>query len=199
MFSDYFEIHSRGLPEDTHFILSKLFTRVHGVLKSDSLNIGLAFPELKAHSPGSIMRCFGIPRDLERLRCNSGITHLEERGMISIGPITVVPSEATAIAYRRERRAEKYSAGFRKRQMRRRIQRATSSKRQPETNPATVDELYDNSEVKRPAYLLLERNGQRLPIHISTAKLQINRSICQFNSYGLASKVEGRYSAVPMF
>lgn len=199
MFSDYIEIRSRGLPEDVHFILSKLFTRVHGVLKSDSLNIGLAFPELKTHSPGSVMRCFGAPKDLERLRCNSGITHLEERGMISIGLIAAVPPDATAIAYRRERSIEKCSAGFRQRQMRRRIRRAALTKGESEVNPATVNRLDDNSEVKRPVYLLLERNGQRLPIHIGTARLQVNPDVCQFNSYGLASKVEDKYSAVPMF
>ncbi|MGR6034571.1 MAG: type I-F CRISPR-associated endoribonuclease Cas6/Csy4 [Candidatus Nitrosoglobus sp.] len=199
MFSDYLEIHVRGLPEDTHFILSKLFTRVHGVLKSEALNIGLGFPELKPHSPGSIMRCFGIPRDLERLRCNRGITHLEEQRMILMGPITTVPSEATAIAYRRERKVEKYSAGFRKRQMRRQIRRATFAKTQSESNLVTVDGLEDDGEIERPAYLLLERNGQRLPIHISTAKLQVNPNVCQFNSYGLAKKIEDRYSAVPMF
>ncbi len=199
MFSNYFEMRSRGLPEDTHFILSKLFTRVHGVLKSDSLNIGLAFPELSAHSPGSIMRCFGTSKDLEQLRCNSGITRLEERGMISMSPLAAVPPDATAIAYRRTRSAEKYSAGFRQRQMLRRIRRATLTKGKPGANPTTVDGLDDSSEVKRPAYLLLERNGQRLPIHISTARLQANPDICQFNSYGLASKVEDKYSAVPMF
>lgn len=199
MFSDYIEIRTKGLPEDMHFILSKLFTRIHGVLRSDSLNIGLAFPELGSYSPGSIMRCFGTPKDLEQLRCNDGITHLEKHGMISISPITAVPPDATTIAYRRERNAEKCSAGFKKRQRRRQIRRSALTSGKPGISPATADGANDSSEMKRPAYLLLERSGQRLPIHISTAIIQASSDVCRFSSYGLASKVEGKYSAVPSF
>ncbi|ADE14361.1 CRISPR-associated protein, Csy4 family [Nitrosococcus halophilus Nc 4] len=199
MFSDYFEIQSIGLPEDTHFILSKLFTRIHGVLKSESLNIGLGFPELSPRSPGSIVRCFGTLQELDQLRCNSGITHLEGRGMISIRPIMAVPSNATAIAYRRDRNAEKHLAGFRQRQMRRRIRRADCTQKQLGMDFKSEDRLQDNEETKRPPYLLLERDGRRLPIHISTVNLQIDTDICQFSSYGLARKVESKYSAVPMF
>lgn len=199
MFSDYFEIQSMGQPEDTHFILSKLFTRIHGVLKSESLNIGLGFPDLSQHSPGSIVRCFGMPRELELLQRNSGITHLEGRGMIAIKPIAAVPSDASAIAYRRDRSAEKDLAGFKQRQMRRRIRRAERAQNHPETDLGVKDELWDNEETKRPPYLLLERDGRRLPIHISTATLQISTDICQFSSYGLARKIQGRYSAVPYF
>ncbi|ADJ29630.1 type I-F CRISPR-associated endoribonuclease Cas6/Csy4 [Nitrosococcus watsonii] len=201
MFSDYFEIQSIGLPEDTHFILSKLFTRIHGVLKSESLNIGLGFPELSRHSPGSIVRCFGVSRELEQLQRNNGITHLEGRGMIAIKPIATVPPDAIAIAYRRDRSAEKDLAGFRQRQMRRRVRRAEHAQNQPETSLRieAKSRLQDNEKAERPPYLLLEREGRRLPIHINTASLQINTNICQFSSYGLARKVEDKYSAVPMF
>ncbi|CAB1275397.1 type I-F CRISPR-associated endoribonuclease Cas6/Csy4 [Candidatus Nitrosacidococcus tergens] len=194
MFSEYVEIHTQGESEDTHFILSKLFTRIHGILKSHSLNIALGFPDLKEYSPGKLIRCFGVVKDLAQLEKNDGLLHLEKRNMISINSIASVPKDHDKIAYRRLREPEKAINGFKKRLSLRNQKRESIPHLKNNTN-----ETEEKEKIKRPPYLILERNGQKLPIHIGTERLKLDSDLCQFNTYGFAKKIKECYAAIPFF
>ncbi|CAH9017976.1 type I-F CRISPR-associated endoribonuclease Cas6/Csy4 [Candidatus Nitrosacidococcus sp. I8] len=199
MFSEYIEIHAQGIAEDTHFILGKLFTRIHGILKSHSLNIALGFPDLKEYSPGKLIRCFGVTKDLAQLEQNDGLLQLEKRNMILINPIASVPKNHDKIAYRRLRDPEKTTHSFKKRLSLRNGKRGILPHLSPIDLKNNINDVEEKEKIKRPPYLILERNGQKLPIHIGTERLKLDLDLCQFNTYGFAKKMKECYAAVPSF
>ncbi|MDH5730997.1 MAG: type I-F CRISPR-associated endoribonuclease Cas6/Csy4, partial [Gammaproteobacteria bacterium] len=103
MISHYVEIKATVFDEDVHFVVNKVYNRLHGCIASLNLNIGLSFPKMTEVSPGDLIRCFGVESDLNSLKDNAGIEHLRSKGMVILSEIKIVPDTATPVAYVRDR------------------------------------------------------------------------------------------------
>lgn len=205
MVSHYLEIKIKALSSDVRFAFNKTFTRLHGIIKSRGLNIGLSFPMMDATSLGDALRAFGSPDELRQLSDNEGLKTLECNGLIAISPIEEIPRSRRPVTYLRARECEqatRASIDRRERRLRQRKQ-ARGEQWTTEDSRRFRDHLrHTDAEGERAPFLpyaLVERQGTKLQIFVRKRPL-LEESEClerpEFSSYGLGNERNGKYSAV---
>ena len=194
----YLEVRCSDKAPQTHYLLSKLFNRIHGIYRVMGRSLGVSFPELtlpsekfpRVATPGSVLRVFGSSEDLTSLINNSGLIAMIDSGEIHALPICRVPDTATRVAYVRVHPKQFSQAEFLRRQ-RRRARRG---------NPP-LEQLNSQRKDCRLPYLLVIKDSDlgRLQIPIYIEKVIVDNTESNgggFNYYGLGNSKDGRITTV---
>jgi CRISPR-associated endoribonuclease Cas6/Csy4 subtype I-F len=201
MFKHYLEIVAQPYDNDLHFIINKVFNRLHGIISQYELNLGLSFPKMSPRSPGEIIRVFGVPDQLQQILDNHGIMALAQRRMVFFSEIREVPLKARPIVYLRFRKPEKVSKFKVERTLRRLRMRNLS---RGESWVKGDDEKIKNSMLMKAdgigtyPFLLVERGNSKFPIYIRREKPDKfkQKKVEKFSRYGLGNGVYHEVSAV---
>ncbi len=201
MLKHYLEIVAQPYDDDLHFIINKVFNRLHGIISQYELNLGLSFPKMSPRSPGEMIRVFGAPDQLQQVLDNHGMQVLAQRRMVIISGIREVPLKARSIAYLRCRRPEKVSKFKIKRTVKRLRMRSLS---RGESLAEGVDEKIKSSLLKKAdnigsyPFLMVERRDLKFPIYIrrETPENFKQKEIGKFSRYGLGNGVDNEVSTV---
>ena len=201
MIENYLEFKAHPFGDDVHFIINKLFNRLHGIISREKLNLGVSFPKMSLGSPGDTLRVFGTVDDLKVVSGNDGIKHLIGRRFIGMSQIKNIPNNSKEVAYIRVRNPEKITASAVKRKMKRLQKRA-----------AARGELWDQTIEKKilqkmrekqgqrseHPYLLIERERTLIPIFIQKIYLTAREKneYPTFNRYGLGNGSRKKVNAV---
>lgn len=201
MIEHYIEFSACPFDGDLHFIMNKLFNRLHGIISKEKLNLGLAFPHMSSRSPGKTVRVFGKLDELEIVKKNAGIENLISRGFVEISAIKQIPENAEPVGYNRIRNPEKVTATGISRKMKRLRLRtiARGEEWTGETHKRVLQKLQKKqNRVSETPYFLVERNGKHIPIFIKKAMLtgkKLNPNP-KFNRYGLGNDTHRSLNAV---
>jgi len=201
MMEHFVEFTAHPFGDDLHFMVNKLFSRLHGVISKENLNLGLAFPGMSSRSPGKTVRIFGSPRDLEATLKNAGIQHLIDRGFFEISEVKPVPQNAQPVVYLRIRQPEKITATSINRKIKRLKRRAmTRGEKWDQTIHERILKKMKNKQnhISETPYLLIERNGKVFPIFFKKIPLMDEKpnSNPKFNRYGFGNHSNSSLNAV---
>ena len=201
MMEHYVEFSAQPFDDDLHFMINKLFNRLHGVISKENLNLGLAFPGMSFRSPGKTVRVFGSPGDLEATLKNSGIQHLIDRGFFDTSGINRVPQNAEPVVYLRIRQPEKITATGINRKIKRLKRRAmTRGDKWDRTIHERVLEKLKKKQnpIPETPYLLIERKGRIFPIFFKKFMLMDEEPNSNpiFNCYGFGNDGNNSLNAV---
>lgn len=201
MIEHYVEFSARPFADDLHFIINKLFNRLHGIISKEKLNLGLAFPRMTSRSPGNSIRIFGKLEELKATRENPGIQNLSNRGFIDMSGIERVPTNAEPVVYVRIRSPEKLTATGVDRKIKRLKRRAM------ERGEDWVSNIHDRvfqklkkkeNRISEIPYVLIERGGNSIPIFFKRIPIMGIKpnSNPKFNDYGFGNDSNGSVNAV---
>lgn len=201
MIEDYIEFKAHPFADDLHFIINKLFNRIHGVISKEKLNLGLSFPTMTSGSPGDTLRVFGKIDDLKAVTANEGIQHLVDRRFVGMSHIMKIPDDSAEVAYIRVRKSEKITASAVKRKIRR-LQKRAMARGEPwdQTVEKQISQKMRENQGRGEThpYLLIQREGELIPIFIQkiflTTREKNENPI--FNRYGLGNGSPKRVNAV---
>ena len=192
MVPKYIEIKTHKLveTEDIHFVINKVFNRLHGILKSSGIRVGLDFPFSSEYSPGNIIRMFAKALTLELVAENKGIQELLVRSMISVSPAQDIPSNSFKLYCKRIRRKGKKEVMKRALRKMEHLKKKDATGRQIESQHKLAKAMMNKESHP---YLLFHKNNQKFPIHFAFNKVYSTEDFNEqgFNSYGFSTTNQG--------
>lgn len=181
-----FSLHEFAEPEDANFILNKAVNRLHGIMRSQGLNMGIDFPESTPKGLGDRLRVFGVKEDLSRVIENPGICELSSRGMVRMSDILEIPENSQAVRLKRVRR-KGHNELLKKARERRQffIDKGNS----PDSLPSVRSLAAKYRDESLCPYMLIEREARKFCLFFRRELISGNGapSLEGFNSYGLSS------------
>ncbi|WP_257266530.1 type I-F CRISPR-associated endoribonuclease Cas6/Csy4 [Endozoicomonas sp. ONNA2] len=200
MLTHYLEINCKTPPNETGWMLGKVFQQVHGFLSANEKDsIALALPNIKANHPGDSMRLFGSAEELEQLLLNTRLLQLEAGGAIEIIPVQPVPRHTSFAVYVRNRQSDKGSSAQLRKRMKRYLKHLAN--KGVEIDPVQVEERRKRlssayKDDRAFISLISQSTGQHFQLGI-IQKIMPTANLGNFSSYGLAN---GQNPAtVPLF
>jgi CRISPR-associated endoribonuclease Cas6/Csy4 subtype I-F len=178
--NDYFDITLIVEPEDSWFMMTKVFRTLHGVIKPYDGRVGLCFPEWNDFDLGKILRVFGENSVLTEINENPTIRHFAEIGGADLSPVNTARPTDQFVRFVRDRYVEKRKKGFQRRQLKRRKKRGDDN--------AVVSFEADRRDIKT-HYITMESRstGQLYSLYIKKERcLEPNPGT--FNGFGLSRK-----------
>lgn len=135
----YLDIVITVMPEDTLFMLTKVYQVIHGLISNSEEKIGVGFPDWHDHEVndrgkiikhggmGSTIRLFGSSDRLTTILGEPALTHFIQTGCARAYPVQRTPDTTSYVKFTRDRRPEKSGEFYLERRKRRNEHRGSSA------------------------------------------------------------------------